>query len=197
MVKLKKPRASHTSGKAGSPSAPPKPAPLPEEATESSTRPKRKRRLQQRKGRSQAEVEADHAEVEVPQPAQETEQKLFQTNTSFAKLGLAKWIVDTCGKLGMNYPTDIQAMAIPPVLSGKNIAGNARTGSGKTACYSLPILHHLSKDPYGVFALILVPVRELAFQAAHFKKKCSPHANGQYFNMLRRITCCHQRGMPA
>mmetsp|Transcript_28838 Transcript_28838/g.67930 ORF Transcript_28838/g.67930 Transcript_28838/m.67930 type:complete len:505 (+) Transcript_28838:43-1557(+) len=106
------------------------------------------------------------AEAHVPDLAEEPEQKLFRTNTSFSKLGLAKWIVDTCGKLGMNYPTDIQAMAIPPVLSGKNIAGNARTGSGKTACYSLPILHFLSKDPYGIFALILVPVRELAFQVA-------------------------------
>ncbi|CAJ1398236.1 unnamed protein product [Effrenium voratum] len=91
-------------------------------------------------------------------------QSLFQTDVSFAKLGLARWIVDTCAKLGMAHPTDIQAMCIPPILAGKNIAGNARTGSGKTAAYSLPILHHLSKDPYGVFALVLVPVRELAFQ---------------------------------
>ena len=123
------------------------------------TRPKRKQ------GARRKAVKAEAEAPDGPEPA-EPEQKLFQTNTSFAKLGLAKWIVDTCGKLGMNYPTDIQAMAIPPVLSGKNIAGNARTGSGKTACYSLPILHSLSKDPYGVFALILVPVRELAFQVA-------------------------------
>merc|ERR1719284_513682 len=64
----------------------------------------------------------------------------------------------------MHYPTDIQVMCIPHVLAGKNLAGNARTGSGMTACYCLPILHHLSKDPYGVFMLILTPVRELAFQ---------------------------------
>ena len=118
-------------------------------------------------------------------------QSLFRTDVSFAKLGLTNWIVQTCLKLGMDYPTDIQAMCIPHVLAGKNVAGHARTGSGKTACYSMPILHlghvilplcrlregmrrrkalensfrhHLSKDPYGVFALILVPVRELAFQ---------------------------------
>eukprot|EP00931_Biecheleriopsis_adriatica_P048307 TRINITY_DN2790_c0_g1_i1.p1 TRINITY_DN2790_c0_g1~~TRINITY_DN2790_c0_g1_i1.p1 ORF type:complete len:564 (+),score=114.04 TRINITY_DN2790_c0_g1_i1:74-1765(+) len=93
-------------------------------------------------------------------------QELFQTNTSFAKLGLARWLVETCDKLGMHYPTDIQVMCIPHVLAGKNLAGNARTGSGKTACYCLPILHHLSKDPYGVFALVLTPVRELAFQVS-------------------------------
>lgn len=120
-----------------------------------------KRKLARRK-----EVVQNDAEAPLADLPEEPEQKLFRTNTSFSKLGLAKWIVDTCGKLGMNYPTDIQAMAIPPVLSGKNIAGNARTGSGKTACYSLPILHFLSKDPYGIFALILVPVRELAFQVA-------------------------------
>lgn len=91
-------------------------------------------------------------------------QQLFQTDASFAKLGLARWLVQTCDKLGMHYPTTIQVMCIPHVLAGKNLAGNARTGSGKTACYCLPILHQLSKDPYGVFALVLTPVRELAFQ---------------------------------
>ena len=110
---------------------------------------------------------AESGKPGVDTPAQDKEtpkQSLFQTDASFVRLGLANWIVQTCGKLGMNYPTDIQAMCIPHVLAGKNLAGNARTGSGKTACYSMPILHHLSKDPYGVFALVLVPVRELAFQ---------------------------------
>ena len=67
-------------------------------------------------------------------------QSLFQTDVSFAKLGLTNWIVQTCAKLGMDHPTDIQAMCIPHVLAKKNLAGNARTGSGKTACYSMPIL---------------------------------------------------------
>lgn len=95
-----------------------------------------------------------------------TSASVSETHTSFAKLGLARWLVDSCGKLGMHYPTDIQVMAIPHVLAGRNIAGNAKTGSGKTACYCLPTLHHLSKDPYGVFALVLTPVRELAFQVS-------------------------------
>mmetsp|Transcript_16251 Transcript_16251/g.38387 ORF Transcript_16251/g.38387 Transcript_16251/m.38387 type:complete len:499 (+) Transcript_16251:54-1550(+) len=126
------------------------------------TAPSRRRSKKQKSNAAAATPDSNPPTTETTQ----TEQTLFQKDTSFAKLGLAKWIVDTCGKLGMNYPTDIQAMAIPTVLAGKNMAGNARTGSGKTACYSLPILHHLSKDPYGVFALILVPVRELAFQVA-------------------------------
>ena len=160
VAKLKKRRASKKQGNQIADAAPDSTGPSGEEAHSAPVRPKRKRRIQGGKQDIQAEAETKD------EPAKEEPQKLFQTNTSFAKLGLAKWIVDTCGKLGMNYPTDIQVMAIPPVLSGKNIAGNARTGSGKTACYSLPILHHLSKDPYGIFALILVPVRELAFQVA-------------------------------
>lgn len=91
---------------------------------------------------------------------------LFQTHTSFSKLGLARWLAEGCEKLNMHYPTDVQVMTIPPILAGRNVAGNAQTGSGKTACYCLPILHQLSKDPYGVFALILTPVRELAFQVS-------------------------------
>jgi len=90
----------------------------------------------------------------------------LRSTTSFAKLGLARWLTESCQKLGMVYPTEIQAMCIPPVLAGSNVAGNAKTGSGKTACYCLPTLHHLSKDPYGVFALVLTPVRELAFQVS-------------------------------
>ena len=149
--KLKKRKAA----KAGEVAVPP-------DAAAPVQKPARKRRSAvanaDKPGSPPAKAEATEAEVT------ETKQTLFQTNASFSKLGLAKWIVQTCAKLGMNYPTDIQAMCIPAVLAGKNLAGNARTGSGKTACYSMPILHHLSKDPYGVFALILVPVRELAFQ---------------------------------
>ncbi|CAN0305843.1 unnamed protein product, partial [Hapterophycus canaliculatus] len=50
------------------------------------------------------------------------------------------------------------------VLEGKDVLGCAETGSGKTAAFALPILHELSKDPYGVFAVVLTPTRELAVQ---------------------------------
>eukprot|EP00929_Paragymnodinium_shiwhaense_P082673 TRINITY_DN4369_c0_g1_i1.p1 TRINITY_DN4369_c0_g1~~TRINITY_DN4369_c0_g1_i1.p1 ORF type:complete len:552 (-),score=174.43 TRINITY_DN4369_c0_g1_i1:339-1994(-) len=89
---------------------------------------------------------------------------LFQVGKTFSQLGLSPWLVQACAKMGMHYPTDIQVMTIPHILAGRNVAGNAKTGSGKTACFCLPTLHHLSKDPYGVFSLVLTPVRELAFQ---------------------------------
>mmetsp|Transcript_68001 Transcript_68001/g.189915 ORF Transcript_68001/g.189915 Transcript_68001/m.189915 type:complete len:625 (+) Transcript_68001:98-1972(+) len=97
-------------------------------------------------------------------PAARGQSGLFKMGTTFAKLGLARWLVEACENMGMSHPTDIQEMCIPPILAGRNVAGNAKTGSGKTACFCLPSLHHLSKDPYGVFTLVLTPVRELAFQ---------------------------------
>eukprot|EP00746_Dinoflagellata_sp_MGD_P034386 gnl/MRDRNA2_/MRDRNA2_182164_c0_seq1.p1 gnl/MRDRNA2_/MRDRNA2_182164_c0~~gnl/MRDRNA2_/MRDRNA2_182164_c0_seq1.p1 ORF type:complete len:531 (+),score=110.92 gnl/MRDRNA2_/MRDRNA2_182164_c0_seq1:109-1701(+) len=100
------------------------------------------------------------------QPQPQVEEGLFRKDSSFAKLGLAKWLIESCQQMGMHYPTEIQVQSIPHILAGKHVAGNAKTGSGKTACYCLPTLHRLSQDPYGVFTLVLTPVRELAFQVS-------------------------------
>ena len=64
----------------------------------------------------------------------------------------------------MNKPTPIQQSCIPPALHGRNVIGSALTGSGKTAAFALPILEKLSKNPYGIFALVITPTRELAAQ---------------------------------
>lgn len=85
---------------------------------------------------------------------------------SFLNLGLDPWLVNKCELLGIRHPTPVQAHCIPPVLRGRDVMGCAQTGSGKTAAFALPILHALSKDPYGPFALVLTPTRELAFQIA-------------------------------
>jgi ATP-dependent RNA helicase DDX49/DBP8 len=53
---------------------------------------------------------------------------------------------------------------VPPILAGRNVLGAAQTGSGKTAAFLLPILQRLSEDPFGIFALVLTPTRELACQ---------------------------------
>ncbi|CAM6114445.1 unnamed protein product [Calypogeia fissa] len=83
---------------------------------------------------------------------------------SFADLGLSSWLHKTCGELGMVNPTPIQRQCIPQVLQGKDVLGLAETGSGKTAAFALPILQKLAEDPYGIFALVMTPTRELAFQ---------------------------------
>jgi ATP-dependent RNA helicase DDX49/DBP8 len=65
---------------------------------------------------------------------------------------------------GLKQPTAIQVNCIPHILSGKDCIGCAKTGSGKTLAFALPILQKLFEEPYGIFALVLTPTRELAFQ---------------------------------
>ncbi|KAG8870757.1 putative RNA helicase [Tulasnella sp. 331] len=68
--------------------------------------------------------------------------------------------------MSIRKPTSVQAACIPQLLKGQDCIGNAKTGSGKTVAFAVPILQQLSKDPYGIFALVLTPTRELAFQIA-------------------------------
>jgi len=84
--------------------------------------------------------------------------------TTFDELGVSQWLIDNLKNMRIDSPTPIQALTIPHVIKKKNVIGSANTGSGKTAAFALPILQELSRDPYGVFALILTPTRELAFQ---------------------------------
>jgi ATP-dependent RNA helicase RhlE len=88
---------------------------------------------------------------------------------SFASLGLAEPIVRAVAECGYTTPTPIQSQAIPVVLSGRDLLAGAQTGTGKTAGFTLPILHRLMESqPQGgrvpIRALILTPTRELAAQ---------------------------------
>lgn len=87
-------------------------------------------------------------------------------SSTFSDLGLTEWAVQTCKELGMRRPTPVQHHCIPRILAGDDVLGLAQTGSGKTAAFALPILHRLAEDPFGVFALVLTPTRELAYQLA-------------------------------
>ncbi|PKU24067.1 DEAD/DEAH box helicase [Telmatospirillum siberiense] len=90
---------------------------------------------------------------------------------SFTDFGLAAPILRALAATGYSSPTPIQAQAIPPILAGRDVLGIAQTGTGKTAAFALPILHHLAQRPLraprgGCRALILSPTRELASQIA-------------------------------
>jgi len=86
----------------------------------------------------------------------------------FLALGLRTELVAAVSALGYEEPTDIQREAIPPLLDGKDVLGQAATGTGKTAAFALPLLQRIgpSDDGRTVRALILVPTRELAMQVA-------------------------------
>jgi len=85
-------------------------------------------------------------------------------NATFASLGLCQALCDACDALGWKKPSDIQREALPYALKGHDLIGLAETGSGKTGAFGLPILEHLLKAPQGLFALVMAPTRELAFQ---------------------------------
>jgi ATP-dependent RNA helicase DeaD len=84
----------------------------------------------------------------------------------FSQLGLSQQRVQCLEKLGFSEPTPIQVQAIPILLEGKDIIGQAQTGTGKTAAFSLPILERIDPKSKAVQALILTPTRELAVQVS-------------------------------
>ncbi|MBC7791458.1 MAG: DEAD/DEAH box helicase [Anaerolineae bacterium] len=90
----------------------------------------------------------------------------------FESLGLSGEVAATLVALGYEEPTPIQLEAIPPLLAGRDLLGQAATGTGKTAAFALPLIQQLTDDPdrrrdkQRVRALILVPTRELAMQVA-------------------------------
>jgi ATP-dependent RNA helicase RhlE len=86
----------------------------------------------------------------------------------FEELNLNKALLKAVSEQGYTEPTPIQVQAIPHVLAERDLIGLAQTGTGKTAAFALPILHHLTqthrKKSRDVRALILAPTRELAAQ---------------------------------
>jgi ATP-dependent RNA helicase DeaD len=88
------------------------------------------------------------------------------TPSSFAELGLPPTLLQAISQVGYEAPSPIQAMAIPPLLQGKDLLGQAQTGTGKTAAFALPILARLEPSAGAPQALVLTPTRELAIQVA-------------------------------
>jgi ATP-dependent RNA helicase RhlE len=91
------------------------------------------------------------------------------TISTFAAFGLAEPLLAALSRAGFSAPTPIQAQAIAPQLTGRDILGIAQTGTGKTAAFALPILHQLlglraRPAPRTCRALVLAPTRELAVQ---------------------------------
>lgn len=100
---------------------------------------------------------------------------------SFKSLGLSEPLLRAVSKKGYKTPSPIQLKAIPPILEGKDILASAQTGTGKTAGFTLPMLHLLSKGAEQrhrpIRALVLTPTRELAAQVYANVKEYSEFLN--------------------
>jgi ATP-dependent RNA helicase DeaD len=83
---------------------------------------------------------------------------------TFAELGLSQPLLEALHHLGYESPTPIQEQAIPELLQGHDVIGQAQTGTGKTAAFGLPLLEYIDTDLEEVQALVLTPTRELCIQ---------------------------------
>jgi ATP-dependent RNA helicase DeaD len=109
--------------------------------------------LKDRKGTPESAATLPAAAPESPPP-------------TFESLGLSPVMLESLAQAGYEYPTPIQAGLIPRALTGVDVVGQARTGTGKTASFAIPILEQLQlgKDIHHPQAIVLVPTRELAVQ---------------------------------
>ncbi|MGD9705704.1 MAG: DEAD/DEAH box helicase [Acidimicrobiia bacterium] len=107
-----------------------------------------------------------------PDPATETAEPgdaaAAEATDGFAELGLRAELLGSLAALGYEEPTPIQRAAIPPLLQGHDLVGQAATGTGKTAAFALPVLQRISRSAgrAQLVALVLVPTRELAMQVS-------------------------------
>jgi len=101
---------------------------------------------------------------------------LAEPQSGFASLDLSPSIVAVLERINYVQPTPIQAALIPEALSGRDVIGQAQTGTGKTAAFLLPFLNSWSdEDREGPRALVLVPTRELVSQVAEEAKRLTPY----------------------
>lgn len=85
---------------------------------------------------------------------------------TFDELGIQPEILQAVKDMGFEEPTPIQKVSIPVALSGKDLIGQAQTGTGKTAAFGIPVLERIDTTKPGPQAVILSPTRELAIQSA-------------------------------
>lgn len=103
---------------------------------------------------------------------------MSETPTTFADLGLNESLLSALNDLGYIKPSPIQAACIPHLLAGSDVLGMAQTGSGKTAAFSLPLLHNIESDLKSPQILVLTPTRELAVQVAEAFADFSKYIKG-------------------
>lgn len=103
---------------------------------------------------------------------------MSEVETSFADLGLKASILNALTDLGYEKPSPIQAACVPHLLAGRDVLGMAQTGSGKTAAFSLPLLHNINPELAAPQVLVLAPTRELAVQVGEACADFAKHMKG-------------------
>ena len=98
--------------------------------------------------------------------------------TQFSQLAIAPQILQAIEEIGYESPSPIQAESIPPLLEGRDLLGQAQTGTGKTAAFALPDLSRLNLDLNMPQVLVLTPTRELALQVAEAMQTYARHLKG-------------------
>ncbi|MEW5955938.1 MAG: DEAD/DEAH box helicase, partial [Candidatus Micrarchaeota archaeon] len=98
---------------------------------------------------------------------------------TFHQLQISQPLLRALQEMGFEHPTPVQKEAIPPALEGKDIVGQAKTGTGKTAAFGVPILEKLLQEHPGLQAIILVPTRELAVQVTHELREIGKYAEAR------------------
>jgi ATP-dependent RNA helicase DeaD len=98
--------------------------------------------------------------------AEETAQSATPQSTAFAAFGLRRELLEGLAAIGFEEPSPIQKAAIPELMLGRDLVGQAQTGTGKTAAFGLPLLERLDPDQRTPQVLVLTPTRELAMQVA-------------------------------
>ena len=98
--------------------------------------------------------------------------------TKFEDLPISNEIKRAIADMGFEEPSPIQAQSIPVILSGRDVIGQAQTGTGKTAAFSIPVLETIDPENKSLQAIILCPTRELAIQVSKEIKKLSKYMHG-------------------
>ncbi len=101
-----------------------------------------------------------------------------ESSLSFSELDLANPILKAVEEAGYESPSAIQAETIPHLLVGHDLIGQAQTGTGKTAAFSLPLLSRLDLSSKDTQILVLAPTRELAIQVAEAMQSYARHLKG-------------------
>ncbi|HUP78154.1 MAG TPA: DEAD/DEAH box helicase, partial [Pirellula sp.] len=113
-----------------------------------------------------AEMTEEHNKVEV------------DTRVKFSDFNLPAEICSALLTSGYEFPTAIQAATIPAMLEGRDVLGQAQTGTGKTAAFALPLLSRINIQNPATQVLVLAPTRELAIQVSEFFQRYAQHMRG-------------------